>query len=103
MRSLTTLNSPGYTPGTAQADLRLLSSSPENLTVNGNPVTVYGTTLEAPATTAAGGGINASVQSDVVTLSTPLANGATQAYNFKFGVARGGSFAYSLNIEALTN
>ncbi len=94
-----------------QADLRAISSISESRATSQGTKPVLGLTLEAPSTegvgatagggTASGGGLNASLSSSTVTLSTPLAPNTTQNYNFLFRVVRPGSFAYALSIEAL--
>ena len=76
------------------------------ITVNGNPTTVEGTTLEQPATTppmdgGLGGGLNNSLSVGSITLGTPLLNGQTVNVQFLLGVQRDGAFRFAVNVEAL--
>lgn len=99
---VTTLNTPGYVPGGSQADMRTLSSN--NITVtlsNGAQVLVQGTTIELPPTQPSGGGLNSSLALGSITLSTPLAAGANAKVQFVLGVQQGGSFRFTVNVEAL--
>lgn len=103
---ITTLGSPGGGPATTQADLRALSSTQMVITVNGNPTTVEGTTLEQPASTPTmdgglGGGLNNSLSVGTITLGTPLLNGQTVNVQFLLGVQKEGSFRFAVNVEAL--
>lgn len=103
---ITTLGSPGDSPTSGQADLRALSSTQMVITVNGNPTTVEGTTLEQPATTppmdgGLGGGLNNSLSVGNITLGTPLLNGQTVNVQFLLGVQRDGAFRFAVNVEAL--
>ena len=96
------------------ADLRLLSSS--NVTVSVNDaatctaagfasapcnITVFGTTLETPPNQPLGGGFNSSATTGVITLGSPLANGASINLQLLLGVQNSGSFKFFFNIEAL--
>jgi|GEM_PF-2026515 len=83
---LTTRDAAGEPPVNT-ADLRLLTSA--NLT------------LEEPPTQAIGGGLNSSASATAVTLSSPLANGASTPIDFKFGVNQVGCFHFSVIAEAL--
>ncbi len=99
---VTTLNTPGYVPGGSQADMRALNSN--NITVtlsNGAQVLVQGTTVELPPTQPGGGGLNSSMAVGSITLSTPLAAGANAKVQFVLGVQQGGSFRFTVNVEAL--
>ena len=60
-------------------------------------VNVQGTTLEEPPAQALGGALNSSM----ITLGTPLANGASINLQFLLGVQTSGSFKFFVNIEAL--
>lgn len=101
--TITTLNSPGYTPLGAQADLRALTSADTSVTrADGVTVQVRGTTLdETPAPAQPnGGGYNSTLS---VALPQPLANGASVNVQFVLGVVQGGSFNFFVNVEALPN
>ena len=85
------------------ADLRLLTSQDETVTVNQSPVPVRGLTLEEnPPVIPEGGGMNSSVSADFIHLTQPLAPGASVNVVFKLGVVRGGSYRYYISIEALS-
>jgi hypothetical protein len=67
-------------------------------------VTVQGTTLEqatTPGNQPNGGGFGSSMSAGVVTLVTPLANGASISLQFLLGIQQAGNFRFYLNIEAL--
>jgi uncharacterized repeat protein (TIGR01451 family) len=98
------------------ADLRAISSvAVTGVTVNdsatcastGTPstapctVTVQGTTLEEPPGQPNAGGLNATVAVGAITLSTPLAAGASINVQFLLGVQKGGSFKHYVIVEAL--
>gem|GEM_PF-1579344 len=91
---ITTAPAPG-----GQADLRALSS--QDITVvrsdGGGTVDVKGLTLEQPPAQPNGGGLN----SGLVTMAVPLADGAAIAVEFRLGVVQGGSFRFFVNVEAL--
>ena len=106
---LTTFPAP---PGTA--DLRALTSAdttaggilnPEMCAAEGQlppcVVTVRGTTLEQPPTQPNGGGYNSTLSAGTITLSTPLANGASINVQFVLGIRQTGSFRLLVNIEAV--
>ena len=81
------------------ADLRALTSADVSVTVNGQPVTVKGTTLEQQPTQTAGGGLNSSL-----TVALPggaLGVGASVNVQFVLGVQQAGSFRFLINVEAL--
>ena len=90
------------------ADLRPRTSTAVVVTVDRPPcgsgtsnVTVQGTTLEQPPSQPNGGGFNSSMSAGVVTLATPLANGATVDVRFLLGIQQTGSFKFFINVEAL--
>jgi hypothetical protein len=92
---MTTLGTPGTT---ALADLRAISSTDVEATVNNNTVNIKGTLLES--THPLGGGVN-------TTLTLPLAGNslapnATIDVQFRLGVERNGAFRFFVNVEALT-
>ncbi|HEU4509008.1 MAG TPA: M36 family metallopeptidase [Pyrinomonadaceae bacterium] len=64
-------------------------------------VTVRGTTLEQPPTQSNGGAFNSTLSVGTITLSQPLANGASVNVRFLFGVQQTGSFRFLLNVEVL--
>lgn len=90
------------------ADLRPRTSTAVVVTVDRPPcgsgtsnVTVQGTTLEQPPSQPNGGGFNSSMSAGVVTLATPLANGASIDVRFLLGIQQTGSFKFYVNMEAL--
>ena len=90
------------------ADLRPRTSSAVVVTVDRPPcgsgtsnVTVQGTTLEQPPSQPNGGGFNSSMSAGVVTLATPIANGASVDVRFLLGIQQTGSFKFYINVEAL--
>ena len=90
------------------ADLRPRTSTAVVVTVDRPPcgsgtsnVTVQGTTLEQPPSQPNGGGFNSSLSAGVVTLATPIANGASVDVRFLLGIQQTGSFKYFINVEAL--
>jgi hypothetical protein len=90
------------------ADLRPRSSTAVVVTVDRPPcgsgtsnVTVQGTTLEQPPSQPNGGGFNSSMSAGVVTLATPIANGASVDVRFLLGIQQTGSFKFFINVEAL--
>ena len=98
---VTTLNSPGYSPGGTQADLRAIDGSNFNISTSLGSLTVLGTTVEQPAPLLQpnGGGLNSSL-----TVAIPggsLAPGATIDLHFLLGVQQGGSYRFFINVEAL--
>jgi hypothetical protein len=99
--NISTTNSPGA--GTAQADVRMLTSIAETITVNNVPVDVRMVTLEAPAVTPPGGGYNVSLLVDLSALpGGVLANGDNVAVNITLGVAKGGTYRLAYIVEAVT-
>ena len=90
------------------ADLRPRTSTSLVVTVDRPPcgsgtsnVTVQGTTLEQPPSQPNGSGFNGSLSVGVVTLGTPLANGASIDVRFLNGIQQTGNFKIYLNVEAL--
>jgi hypothetical protein len=90
------------------ADLRPRTSTAVVVTVDRPPcgsgtsnVTVNGTTLEQPPSQPNGGGFNSSMSAGVVTLGTPVANGASVDVRFLLGIQQTGSFKFYINVEAL--
>jgi len=90
------------------ADLRPRTSTAVVVTVDRPPcasgtsnVTVQGTTLEQPPSQPNGGGFNSSLGEGVVTLATPIANGASIDVRFLLGIQQTGNFKFYINVEAL--
>jgi hypothetical protein len=90
------------------ADLRPRTSNAVVVTVDRPPsgsgtsnVTVQGTTVEQPPSQPNGGGFNSSMSAGVVTLATPIANGASLDVRFLLGIQQTGSFKFFFNVEAL--
>jgi hypothetical protein len=100
----TTFNSPNVHGGAQQADLRALNSGSTVVTVNGNPVTVEGTTVETPPAQPNGGGLNTSMGRSLVAgtiINTSIAPGQTINVQFVFGVQTSGKFRAFVSVEAL--
>jgi len=105
---ITTLNSPGYTAGGAQADVRLVTSGDAETFTNsqGRVVVIRGTALEFDAGSGAepeqpnGGGLNSSVS--VALPGGALAPGETVDVQFLLNVVQAGRFRFFVNVEALT-
>ncbi|MCA1594797.1 MAG: lamin tail domain-containing protein, partial [Acidobacteria bacterium] len=100
---ITTFPAPG-----GFADLRARTAPTVVVAITGtNPAcpgqvcTVQGTTLEEPPTQPNAGGFNSSLTVGTVSLSAPLANGASVNVNFLMGVQQTGSFRFFINVEAL--
>lgn len=101
---ITTLNTPGYVPGGAQADMRALSSTDTTVTLtNGTQVLVRGTTVETPPQQPNGGGLNSSLGVFAYSLAQPLAPGASVNVRFLLGVQQSGNFRFFINVEAVAN
>ena len=90
------------------ADLRPRTSTAVVVTVDRPPcgsgtsnVTVQGTTLEQPPSQPNGSGFNGSMSAGVITLATPLANGASVDVRFLLGLQQTGNFKFYVNIDAL--
>jgi hypothetical protein len=102
--SITAPNADGDCGRTLCADVRAVTSSDGE---SGSPtigvVPVRGLRLEEPPAQPLGGGFNASLSADFVTLSTPLAPGQSVNIQFVLGVMRSGTFRFYVNVEALTN
>jgi hypothetical protein len=86
------------------ADLRARSSATSFVSVSaacGGAAQVRGLTLEGPPAQGLGGGLNSTLAAGHVTLSTPLAAGASVNVEFLLGVERDGVFRFFINVEAL--
>jgi hypothetical protein len=101
---ITTLNSPGYSPGGPQADLRLVTSGDAETFVNsqGRTVTIRGTVLEFDDGVNEphqpnGGGLNSSVS---VPVTVPA--GESVDVQFLLNVVQAGRFRFFVNVEAVT-
>ena len=94
---ITTFNSPGYTPGITQADLRPNTS----ITVAPNIVTSLGSlaplglTLVTPPAQAIGGGLNS-----IITIPGGLGIGASIDVNISLRVSRVGAYRFFATVEA---
>ena len=99
---ITTLGNENTCGGVVCADVRALSSADGEAGVGGQVVTVRGVRLEEPPAQPAGGGFNASLSADFITLGTPLAPGQSVNIQFVLGVMRTGNFRFFFNIEAQT-
>ncbi len=98
---ITTLT--GGTLPAGQADLRVLNSPTQTITLTDTTtVTSQATTVQTPPTQASGGGLNTSLAEGVITTTAPLANGASTVVEFNLGVQTGGSYRILVNVEALT-
>jgi hypothetical protein len=64
-------------------------------------VDVVGTQLENSSLQTQGGGYNATLSADTITLATPLKNGETINVEWLLGVKQIGSFRFYVNIEGL--
>jgi hypothetical protein len=65
-------------------------------------ITVGGTTLDVPPAQPNGGGFNSSMSTGAVTLTAPLAPGASVNVQFLLGLQQGGNFRFLINVEAVT-
>lgn len=97
--NMTTLGTPvSLSP---QADMRLITSGDFGITVDGNTLSVRGTTVEQPPAQPLGGGLNSTA-----TVTLPgggLAPGASVDVQFLLGVQQEGIFRFLINVEGLTN
>ncbi|HST52445.1 MAG TPA: Calx-beta domain-containing protein [Pyrinomonadaceae bacterium] len=89
-------------PGAGTADLRAIDSSDVAATVNGNPVTVHGTTIEQPPAQPDGGAWNTTMNVGFVNLDAPLADGDSVSVQFLLGIQQTGNFRFFINVEAAT-
>ena len=94
VRDISTLPSPVGT-----ADIRPITSADTIDVASG--LLLRGTTLEEPPTQLLGGGWNASWGLGIVTLTAPLAPGASVDVQFLLGVQQGGSYRVFVVTEAL--
>ncbi|HEY0099244.1 MAG TPA: lamin tail domain-containing protein [Pyrinomonadaceae bacterium] len=86
-----------------QADLRAISSSDVTVTdTNNQSVFLRGLTLGQSFDQPEGGGINSTLSVNSITLSTPLAPGASINVEFRLGVMTNGNFRFFANVEAVT-
>jgi hypothetical protein len=96
----TTIGTPAVECGGGCADIRALTSQDGEAGVGGQVVTVRGVRLEEPPAQPLGGGYNASLSADFITLGSPLLPGQSVNVVFKLGVMRTGTFRIFFNIEA---
>lgn len=93
---MTTLGTPGTN---ALADLRAISSTDVEVSVNNSPLIIKGTLLES--THPLGGGVNTTL---ILPLAgSSLAPNASVDVQFRLGVERNGAFRFFVNVEALTS
>jgi hypothetical protein len=86
-----------------QADLRAISSADVNVTNSNNQqVFLRGLTLGQAFDQPEGGGINSTLSANSVSLSTPLAPGASINVEFRLGVMTNGNYRFFVNVEAVT-
>jgi hypothetical protein len=86
-----------------QADLRAITSDDISVTdTNGQNVLIRGLTLGQTSFQPEGGGINSTLAPPSVSLSTPLAPGASINVEFRLGVMTNGGFRFFVNVEAVT-
>jgi len=103
-----------------QADLRVLDSIPEIVSVSGGDgmppatINVQGLTLEQPPGQFSGGGLNSSLSccatpegapagTRTVSLAQPLRPGETINMQFRLGMQQNGNFRFFINVEAEAN
>ena len=99
---ITTRGTPASECPSACADVRALSSVDGQAGLsNQTIVNVSGVTLEQPPNQLDGGGLNASLSDNDITLQTPLAPGASVNIEFKLGIMGNGFFRFLVNVEAL--
>ncbi|HEV2880956.1 MAG TPA: carboxypeptidase regulatory-like domain-containing protein [Pyrinomonadaceae bacterium] len=81
-----------------QADLRVLNSTADELTMSDgvSTVTLQALTVDSIPAQPNGGGLNTTLN-----LANPLAAGASVNVEFKLGVMTGGGFRFFVNVEAL--
>lgn len=93
----------GGPPPAGQADLRVLNSPTQTITLTDTTsVTAQALTLQTPPAQANGGGLNSSLAEGVITVTAPLANGASTVVEFNIGIQQTGNFRFYVNVEALT-
>ncbi|MDT5272987.1 MAG: hypothetical protein QOH49_5173 [Acidobacteriota bacterium] len=100
--NITTVGTPdSECSGSPCADLRAATSQDGTaMTSEGQVVVLRGVRLEEPPAQPNGGGYNASLSADFITLATPLPDGQSINVEFKLGIMRTGPFRFFLNIEA---
>lgn len=96
------------TPPAGTADLRALDSydsenDPVQVTVNGEPVDVYGTFVEQPPTQLNGGGFNTSMAVGFIDIENQLENGESINVQFLLGIMQTGTFRFYVNIEMIND
>lgn len=87
--------------GNLAADARLVSSGDSVQTIGNQSVAVRGMTLDEPPLQGLGSGLNSSFGVSSITSSNPLGIGASITLEFRFNVARGGQFRFSVVPEVL--
>jgi predicted extracellular nuclease len=88
---------------TGTADLRAIDSDDIQVTVNGNPVDVFGTFVEQPPVQPNGGGLNSSMAVGSVNFETPIEPGASVNVQFLLGIQQTGNYRFYVSIEMLND
>lgn len=92
----------GAPPTGGKADLRLLNSPAQTITLTDlSMVNAQALTLQTPAAQASGGGLNSSMAEGVITTTAPLANGASTVVEFNLGVEQYGDYTVGIIVEGL--
>ena len=93
---------------TGIADMRSRTSSSATVTVDRAPcgsgtsdITVEGTTMETPPSQPNGGAFNTTMSAGIITLGTPLVNGASIDLRFLFGLQQHGQYKVGMIVETL--
>lgn len=81
------------------ADRRALNSTDIQVTVNGSPVDVRGTSVEEPPNQPNGGGLNSSLAVGAIDLNNQLEDGESVSVQFLLGVMQTGRFKLYVNLE----
>jgi predicted extracellular nuclease len=95
-------------PPTGTADVRALDSydpgnEPLQVTVNGEPVDVYGTYVEQPPFQPHGGGLNSSMAVGFIDVNNQLENGDSISVQFLLGIMQTGNYRFYVNIEMIND
>ena len=85
----------------SEADVRAVDSVSEiGIVTSLGMVNTNGLTLDALPSSAAGGGLNASVREGTISLMSPLAAGASVNIVFRIDIVLAGGFRYFVAVEA---
>ena len=88
---------------TGTADLRALNSADVQVTVNGSPVDVLGTSVEEPPGQPNGGGLNSTLWVATIDEENPIEPGASVNVQFLLGIQQTGGYRFYVNIEMLND